>query len=84
MHRTNSTPYCRANKDPGRWFLGGATATKTEMTACQVSITGKHLVIRDPAADYAVVKGPILDDECAAQYGDAIVTASRESKPPAE
>ena len=57
-------------------WVGGATTSKTEMTACQVSITGKHLVIRDPATDYAVVEGPILHDECAAQYGDAIVTAS--------
>jgi hypothetical protein len=44
--------------------------------ACQDSLTGKHLVIRDPAANHAVSEGPILDGTCAARYVDTIVLSA--------
>jgi hypothetical protein len=42
--------------------------------ACEASITGTRLVIQNPAANYAVAEGPIMDSKCAPQYGDAIVS----------
>jgi hypothetical protein len=40
--------------------------------ACEERITGLHVVIQDPAPDYAVDPGPIFDGGCR-QFGDIIV-----------
>jgi hypothetical protein len=55
-------------------WVGGEIATRAELMACEASITGTRLVIQNPAANYAVAEGPIMDSKCAPQYGDAIVS----------
>jgi hypothetical protein len=60
-------------------WVGGDIATRAELLACEASITGKRLVIHNPAAKYAVAEGPILNGTCAPQCGDAI--ASLADKP---
>ena len=51
-------------------WVGGASASRSATYACEVAITGKRLVIQHPAANYAVVAGPILGDTCATLHGD--------------
>jgi hypothetical protein len=52
----------------------GEIATRAELMACEASITGKRLVIQNPAANYAVAEGQILDRKFAPQYGDAAIS----------
>ena len=39
-------------------WVGADIATHAELMACEASITGKRLVIQNPAANYAVAEGP--------------------------
>jgi hypothetical protein len=67
---------CHAGFEGFVWldlWVGGEIATPAELMACEEAITGKRLVIQNPAANYAVAEGPIMDNKCAPQYGDAIV-----------
>jgi hypothetical protein len=66
---------CHTGFDGRVWldlWVGGRTATPAELASCEASITGKRLVIENPAPNYAVTEGPILDGDCATQYGDAV------------
>lgn len=50
----------------------GASLANAVLT-CEDSITDLHLVIQNPASNYAVVPGAVYDTGCK-QYGDAVVT----------
>lgn len=53
------------------WVDGVANEAVSE--DCMANITGDHVVVRDPAAGYPVVPGPISGaTACAREYGDAI------------
>ena len=51
-------------------YVGGSL--QSAVLDCEESITDLHLVIQNPAANYAVVSGPVFDSGCE-QYGDAVV-----------
>jgi hypothetical protein len=36
-------------------------------------LTNTHLVIENPANNYAVVSGPVLNGSCSQQYGDMVI-----------
>lgn len=55
-------------------WVGGQGASQSAVYACESAITGAHTAIINPAANYAVVSGPIYSGTCAKEYGDAIVT----------
>lgn len=50
----------------------GASLQKAVLS-CEDNITDLHLVIQNPASNYAVVSGAVYDTGCK-QYGDGIVT----------
>ena len=52
-------------------YVDGANASRETSDACMEAITDLHLVIVNPAPNYAVVAGAITDN--CAQYGEAIV-----------
>jgi hypothetical protein len=56
--------------------VSGSVSTK-----CEKSITGLHLVIQNPAPNYAVVPGAVFDNGCV-RYGDKLLTQDllRESR----
>lgn len=52
----------------------GAQATGQAVLNCEDAITDIHLVIQNPASNYAVVSGPVFNGVCSTQFGDAIMT----------
>ena len=53
-------------------YVDGANASKETSDACMNAITELHLVIVNPAPNYAVVPGPITNN--CTQYGETVVT----------
>jgi hypothetical protein len=65
--------------DPGAttWidmWIDGQSGTNSSTTTCAENLTGLHLVIQNPASNYAVVTGPIFQNgQCRQQYGNTLV-----------
>jgi hypothetical protein len=55
-------------------WVGGEGASESAVYKCQEAITDVHLVIQNPASNYAVTSGPVFNNGCSAQYGDTVVT----------
>ncbi len=56
------------------WIGGSADDQRTIGDACMYTLTGIHLVIKDPLPTYLVDKGPLFyNGECAEQYGNRAV-----------
>lgn len=55
-------------------WVGGSSATKSATLNCEDTITDLHLVIINPASNYAVIAGSVFNGSCATQFGDTIVT----------
>lgn len=53
-------------------FVGGPNTNV--VTACEDNITDLHLVIENPASNYAVVPGAVYDTGCQ-QYGDSVLSS---------
>lgn len=51
-------------------WIDGANGTKSATNRCAEDITEIHMIIKNPAANYAVVSGPIYNNGCAQQFGD--------------
>lgn len=73
--------------DPGAqtWldlWVDGSSMTHSASDACESAITANHLAVESPAANYAVVAGPIAGSTCTRQFGDALVTTGGGSTPP--
>lgn len=54
-------------------WVGGGSVSKTQSDTCMNALTDVHTVIRNPAANYAVVAGEITAN--CAQYGETPTTA---------
>lgn len=55
-------------------WSGGQTSTQQSAYDCMSHVTGHYLVICNPAKDYAVVSGPMSENnKCTTLFGDAIV-----------
>lgn len=54
-------------------WIDGASGSKSVTNSCAEKITGNHLIIKNPATNYAVVSGPIFQNgACTLEYGDAL------------
>ena len=53
-------------------WVGGAGVSQSKANTCMDNITDVHLVIRNPASNYAVVPGEITNS--CNQYGESVVT----------
>lgn len=52
-------------------WVGGNSSNQTQTLKCEDAITDTHLVIKNPASNYAVVAGDVASG--CKQYGDAVV-----------
>jgi hypothetical protein len=66
---------CHKSEMPGysQLDLYAGDAGGSGVLDCEDSLTGTHLMIENPASNYAVVPGPIYNASCPSSYGDAIV-----------
>lgn len=56
-------------------WIDGASGTASKSNSCAEDITGAHLVIKNPASNYAVLSGPVFQNGlCTLQFGDALFT----------
>jgi hypothetical protein len=55
-------------------WIDGALGTRSSSNTCAEDITEIHAVIKNPAANYAVVAGPVFNTSCAQQFSDTPVT----------
>lgn len=56
-------------------WIDGASVSKSAANACAEALTDGHLAIQNPAANYAVVEGSVIQNgACRTQYGDTPVT----------
>lgn len=53
-------------------YVGSSLANA--VLGCEDSITDLHLVIENPASNYAVIAGPVFNGSCSPQYGDSVLT----------
>jgi hypothetical protein len=53
------------------FYIGNVSGSAS--TDCEDSVTGLHVVIKNPTSNYAVVPGPVFDNGCV-QYGDEVLT----------
>jgi hypothetical protein len=67
---------CHKSEMPGypQLDLYAGDASGSAVLNCEDALTGTHLMIENPASNYAVVPGPIWSGSCPSSYGDAIVT----------
>jgi hypothetical protein len=55
-------------------WAGGKSSTRRSAYRCMARVTGNVLVIRNPARNYAVVKGPLsAHNQCRKVYGNKVV-----------
>ena len=57
-------------------WIDGATGTRSTADTCANEVTDLHLIIEDPASNYAVTSGSVYNNGCAQQYGDTVVVSS--------
>lgn len=55
-------------------WVGGTIAQTSATLNCEDAITDFHVVIQNPASNYAVVSGPVFGSSCSQLYGDAVAT----------
>lgn len=56
-------------------WVGGQGASDNAVWNCEDTITNTHLVIKNPASNYAIVSGPVYQNgACTHEYGDTVVT----------
>lgn len=55
-------------------WIGGQGLGSNGTLVCEDAITDLHLVIENPASNYAVVSGAVYNGTCSKQYGDSVVT----------
>jgi hypothetical protein len=70
---------CHTGKDGNPWldvWVGGEGVATNSVYACQNKITDTHLVIKNPASNYAVASGSIVSSSgtCAMLYTDNVIT----------
>jgi len=59
-------------------WAGGKSSTEQSAYDCMDHVTGNVLVIRNPAHNYAVVKGPLsAHNKCRKLYGNKVVRVKR-------
>lgn len=56
-------------------WVGGQGQSSSGTLACEDTITDLHLVIENPASNYAVAPGAVYNGSCAQQFGDMIVSS---------
>jgi hypothetical protein len=69
---------CHTGYQGHPWFdlwIEGANGTSKSTTSCAEDITELHLVIENPAANYAVVPGAVFSNACATQFGDTVTSS---------
>jgi hypothetical protein len=55
-------------------WIDGQSGTESAVNHCASAVTGSHLIIRNPAKNYAVVPGPVFQNgSCTQRYGDTPV-----------
>lgn len=67
---------CHKSEEPGKPQLDlyAGNASGSAVLACEDKLTGDHLMIQNPASNYAVVTSPIFNGSCATTYGDMVVS----------
>ena len=55
-------------------WVGGGSANVDNVYSCEDAITATHLVIENPAPNYAVISGPVFNGSCSAQFGAAVIS----------
>ncbi|HVV39110.1 MAG TPA: hypothetical protein VHD31_02170 [Candidatus Paceibacterota bacterium] len=55
-------------------WIDGANGTRSSSNTCAEDITEVHLVIQNPASNYAVSAGPVYNNGCAAQFSDTVIS----------
>ncbi len=55
-------------------WIDGGNGTRALANTCAEDITDIHLVIENPASNYSVVAGPVYNNGCSSQFGEAIVS----------
>lgn len=67
---------CHKSEMPGypQLDLYAGPASGSAVLNCEDKLTGVHLMIQNPAANYAVVTGNIYSNSCMTPFGDTIVT----------
>lgn len=67
---------CHKSEEPGKpqidLYVGNASGSA--VLNCEYKLTGDHLMIENPANNYAVFAGPIFNGSCGTAYGDMIVS----------
>jgi LysM repeat protein len=53
-------------------WVGGNSGNQKQTLACEENITDLHMVIQNPASNYAVIPGDVTSS-CGTQYGDSVV-----------
>lgn len=57
-------------------WIDGATGTSDASTMCAIAVTAVHMILKNPAPNYVVVPGSVINNgSCAAQYSDTPVSA---------
>lgn len=66
---------CHKSEEPGKVQIDlyAGNASGSGVLNCEDNLTGDHLMIENPASNYAVVAGPIYNGTCSTTYGDALV-----------
>jgi hypothetical protein len=60
-----------------QWAGGDDGSSASATLACEDAVTGDFLVIKNPAPNYAVVSGPLVQHNvCTAQYGNSVVSSN--------
>ena len=67
---------CHKSEEPGKPQLDlyAGTTNNSAVLACEDADTGDHLMIENPASNYAVVAGSIYNGTCETPLGDTVVT----------
>lgn len=66
---------CHKSEEPGKPQLDlyAGNASGSGVNKCEDALTGDHLMIENPSANYIVVSGSIYNGSCSPTYGDAVV-----------
>ncbi len=55
-------------------WVGGEGYASSPVISCAGTVTDTHLVIQNPASNYAVVPGPLYSGSCTSLFGDTVST----------
>lgn len=70
------TEACHKSEEPGKVQIDlyAGNASGSGVNSCEDKLTGDHLMIENPASNYAVVSGSIFNGSCETLFGDTVVT----------